>query len=121
VNERIKQLYEQAHERKPTMRTSPVTWQPVPALGHDGVPMYSNEFNPDMFAELILEEVAIVAANLSNYYSKKLLYAETDAERDLEHRAGAACIHVMVDVKKHFGQDHNDIRRYFDKPAELNK
>lgn len=75
----------------------------------------------EKFAELILEEVAIVSANLSNYYSKKLLYAETDAERDLEHRAGAACIHVMVDVKKHFGQDPNDIRRYFDKPAELNK
>ncbi len=78
-------------------------------------------FDKEKFAELILEEVAIVASTLSNYYSKKLLYAETDAERDLEHRAGAACIHVMVDVKKHFGQDPNDIRRYFDKPAELNK
>jgi hypothetical protein len=57
MNERIKELYEQAHERKPVMVVDPQTGNPIQA-GWTNKPMYGNEFNPEKFAELIVRECA---------------------------------------------------------------
>lgn len=55
MNERIKELYEQAHERKPVMVVDPQTGNVIQA-GWINKPMYHNEFNPEKFAELIIQE-----------------------------------------------------------------
>lgn len=56
MNERLKELYEQAHEQKPIIVADPETCEPTHKLGHGGVPMYHNVFNPEKFAELIVRE-----------------------------------------------------------------
>ena len=60
MNERLKELYEQAHERKPVMVVDPQTGNPIQA-GWANKPMYGNEFNPEKFAELIVKECADIA------------------------------------------------------------
>jgi len=57
MNERIRELFEQAHERKPVMVVDPQTGNPIQA-GWANKPMYHNEFNPEKFAELVIEEAA---------------------------------------------------------------
>jgi len=59
MNERIKQLTEQAHERKPLMVINPQTFEPVHKIDNDGVPMYHKVFNQEKFAELIVRECAV--------------------------------------------------------------
>ena len=60
MNERIRELYEQAHERKPVMVVDPQTGNPIQA-GWANKPMYHNEFNPEKFAELIVKECVDLA------------------------------------------------------------
>ena len=62
MNERIKQLYEQAHGRKPTMVIDHETGQAVHATFR-GEPMYTKDFDPKKFAELIVRECAGVSEN----------------------------------------------------------
>lgn len=53
MNERIQKLYEQAHGRKPTMVVDHETGQAVHATFR-GEPMYTKDFDPERFAELIV-------------------------------------------------------------------
>ena len=57
MNERIRKLYEQAHESKPVIALDPLTGQPVHCTGHNGKPMYHRELNLEKFAELIVREL----------------------------------------------------------------
>lgn len=54
MNERIRELIEQAHEQKPVIVLDPETCQPTHKIGNGGVPMYHSELNPEKFAELII-------------------------------------------------------------------
>ena len=56
MNERIRELIEQAHEQKPVIVLDPVTCEPTHKIGNGGVPMYHSELNPEKFAELIVRE-----------------------------------------------------------------
>lgn len=56
MNERIRELIEQAHEKKPVIVLDPETCQPTHKIGNGGVPMYHSELNPEKFAELIVRE-----------------------------------------------------------------
>jgi len=83
MNERIRELYEQAHERKPVMVIDPQTGNPIQA-GWANKPMYGNEFNPEKFAELIVRECAIIA------------------NQHMEHNEGTD-YNVGGKIKQHFG------------------
>ena len=56
MNERIRELIEQAHEQKPVIVLDPETCQPTHKIGNGGVPMYHSELNLEKFAELIVRE-----------------------------------------------------------------
>jgi len=56
MNERIKQLYEQAHEQMPIIVVDPETCEPTHKVGHNGKPMYYRGLNSEKFAELIVRE-----------------------------------------------------------------
>ena len=63
MNERIRELYEQAHEQKPVIVADPVTFEPIHKIGNYDKPMYHNVFNPEKFAQLIVREcIGIVEA-----------------------------------------------------------
>ena len=57
MNNRIRELIEQAHERKPVIVLDPETCQPTHKIGNGGVPMYHSELNPEKFAELIKQAI----------------------------------------------------------------
>jgi hypothetical protein len=61
MNERIRELAEQAYEQKPLMVVNPQTYLPEHKIGNGGVPMYIREFNQEKFAELIVRECADIA------------------------------------------------------------
>ena len=56
MNKRIQELYEQAHERKPYMIANPDTFAIEQKIGNGGVPMFTQEFNSEKFAELIIKD-----------------------------------------------------------------
>jgi hypothetical protein len=56
MNERIKQLAEQAYEQKPLMVLNPETFEIEHKIGNGGVAMYNRVFNQEKFAELIVAE-----------------------------------------------------------------
>ena len=62
MNERIKELAEQAYEQKPLMVVNPQTYEPEHKIGNGGVPMYHRVFNQEKFAELMVRECADTAA-----------------------------------------------------------
>lgn len=57
MNDRIKTLYDQAHERKPVIIIDHETGNLIQATGHVGKPMYHGVFNPEKFATLIVKEM----------------------------------------------------------------
>jgi hypothetical protein len=61
MNERIRELAEQAYEQKPLMVVNPQTYLPEHKIGNGGVPMYIREFNQEKFAELIVRECLEIA------------------------------------------------------------
>ena len=75
MNPRIKELYEQAHERKPVIVVDPQTGNPIQA-GWANKPMYGIEFNPEKFAELLIRECMLLSIlqseglYVSNYIAK---------------------------------------------------
>jgi hypothetical protein len=56
MNQRIKELVEQAYEMKPYMVADPETFEIVQKIGYDGQPMFHRDFNREKFAELIVKE-----------------------------------------------------------------
>ena len=86
MNERIRKLYEQAHESKPVIVVDPVTCQPVHKIGNGGKPMYHRELNLEKFAELLVRE----CIREIGYKSVELL--------DIDFYT-----HYQERLKKHFG------------------
>jgi len=95
MNERIKQLTEQAHERKPLMVINPQTFEPVHKIDNDGVPMYHKVFNQEKFAELIVRECAKAA----------YLYASDSENYEHYDDNGWDCLpgDLQSHIKEHFG------------------
>jgi len=58
MNERIRELAEQAYEQKPLMVLNPETFEIEHKIGNGGVAMYNRVFNQEKFAELIVRECA---------------------------------------------------------------
>lgn len=86
MNERIKELYEQAHVRKPVMAIDPETGNPM-QVSCDVKPMYKhNEFNPEKFAELVIQESCLVGEQWA------------DGLLDLDHYS-----FVNKKIKQYFG------------------
>ena len=56
MNERIRELAEQAYEQKPLMVLNPETFEIEHKIGNGGVAMYNRVFNQEKFAELIVRE-----------------------------------------------------------------
>jgi hypothetical protein len=56
MNERIKELAEQAYEQQPLMVANSQTYEPEHKIGNGGVLMYHSVFNQEKFAELIVRE-----------------------------------------------------------------
>ena len=89
MNNRIRELIEQAHERKPVIVLDPETCQPTHKIGNGGVPMYHSELNPEKFAELIVRECMDVAVN-----------------RNTDNEAGYVSVcreHAAKQIAEHFG------------------
>lgn len=55
MNKQIRALYELAHGRKPVIVIDHVTGNAVQA-GYDGKPMFRQEFSPEKFVALIVNE-----------------------------------------------------------------
>ena len=56
MNERIRELAEQAYEQQPLMVANRETFEIEHKIGHGGAPMYHRVFNQEKFAELIVQE-----------------------------------------------------------------
>lgn len=91
MNERIRELYEQAYESKPVIVVDSVTGQPVHCTGHNGKPLYHRELNLEKFAELLIRQCAEIA-----YQS---LYEDRVFD-DTSHNIRGK---VMDNIKQHFG------------------
>ena len=91
MNERLKELFRQAHEQKPTITVNPETFEPEHKIGNGGKPLYMTVFSPEKFAELIVAECAEIAYKTS--------------WDDLVHGYGQAVIplHLHNTIKQHFG------------------
>jgi hypothetical protein len=61
MNERIRELAEQAYEQKPLMVLNPETFEIEHKIGNGGVAMYNRVFNQEKFAELIVRECIDIA------------------------------------------------------------
>ena len=61
MNERIRGLYEQAHEQMPVIVVDPETCEPTHKIGNGGAPMYCQGLNPEKFALLIIRRCAQAA------------------------------------------------------------
>jgi hypothetical protein len=59
MNERIRELAEQAYEQKPLMVLNPETFEIEHKIGNGGVAMYHRVFNQEKFAELIIKECGV--------------------------------------------------------------
>ena len=92
MNERIRELYEQAYESKPVIVVDPATGQPVHCTGHNGKPMYHRELNLEKFAELIVRDVLIICNAVSEPFE--------DPEMD-KNIPGALVVAEMV--RENFG------------------
>lgn len=90
MNNRIRELIEQAHERKPVIVLDPETCQPTHKIGNGGVPMYHSELNPEKFAELIVKECANIALKSGNIANKSEL-SKAEANR------------IYYKIQEHFG------------------
>ena len=91
MNERIRELIEQAHEQKPVIVLDPETCQPTHKIGNGGVPMYHSELNPEKLAELIILECEKVAKDPK-------WYGESPS-----NGWGRPIRHVCKVMKDHFG------------------
>ena len=91
MNERIEQLYEQAHGRKPTMVIDHETGQAVHATFR-GEPMYTKDFDPKKFAELIVRECMTTVLKESKWYWDKDEFESSNAIQNAARR-----------LKEHFG------------------
>lgn len=56
MNERIKELWEEAHEQMPIIVLDPETCKPYHKIGNGGKPMYYRGLNAEKFAQLIVRE-----------------------------------------------------------------
>lgn len=107
MNERIQKLYEQAHGRKPTMVVDHETGQAVHATFR-GEPMYTKDFDPERFAELIIKEcVQFIDEENVRLCKYKNSLPEWDGNRrgdcDL---AIEKCIDLAERLKEHFGVEN---------------
>ncbi len=73
MNERIRELAEQAYEQKPLMVVNPQTYELEHKIGNGGVPMYHKVFNQEKFAELIVRECADIAWNNDDFLTEKII------------------------------------------------
>ena len=76
MNEKIKQLAEQAYEQQPLMIANSETFEIEHKIGNSGVPMYHKVFNQEKFAELIIKECA---EHISNDVRMSMITAENVA------------------------------------------
>jgi hypothetical protein len=67
MNERIRELAEQAYEQKPLMVLNPETFEIEHKIGNGGVAMYHRVFNQEKFAELIVRECVQAVKNVGGY------------------------------------------------------
>ena len=69
MNERIKELAEQAYEQQPLMIANPETFEIEHKIGNGGIPMYTREFNKQKFAELIVRECVLISRTSTDGFS----------------------------------------------------
>jgi len=67
MNERIRELAEQAYEQQPLMVANRETFEIEHKIGHGGAPMYHRVFNQEKFAELIVQECIQAVKNVGGY------------------------------------------------------
>ena len=87
MNEKIRKLYEQAHEQKPVIVMDPVTCQPVHKIGNGGKPMYHRVFNPEKFAGLIIG-TCIQVGGPEDSYRDEWFAAKADSVNKIKQRFG---------------------------------
>ena len=75
MNERIRELIEQAYEQQPLMVVNPKTSEVEHKIGHGEAPMYHRVFNQEKFAKLIVRECeAALAPMLRDMVSRGQAY-----------------------------------------------
>ena len=87
MNERIRELAEQAYEQQPLMVANCETFEIEHKIGHGGAPMYHRVFNQEKFAELIVQECIDIIAPYTVRMS----------------RPGEEYLHPISEIKKNFG------------------
>ena len=90
MNERLKELLEQAHEQKPVIVLDPETCQPTHKIGNGGVPMYHSELNPEKFAKLIIQKCIsqIALIGVSNFENEDIMWTVETAIDNIETHFG---------------------------------
>lgn len=96
MNERIKQLAEQAGDHVNEVYTPPVRSKTPGKIWEDGHIDWCTQFN-QKFAELIVWECAKVAA------ATPCPYEDEFAKQTYGHTWDMACIESAKDIRKHFG------------------
>jgi hypothetical protein len=92
MNERIKELAEQAYEQQPLMVANRETFEIEHKIGHGGAPMYHRVFNQEKFAELIVKECLAQADNIRE-----------GCEVDGEDEQALGADWVGLAIARHFG------------------
>ena len=87
MNERIRELDEQAYEQQPLMVANCETFEIEHKIGHGVAPMYHRVFNKEKFAELIVQECIDIIAP----YSVRMI------------KPGEEYLHPISEIKKNFG------------------
>ena len=88
MNERIRELAEQAYEQKPLMVLNPETFEIEHKMGNGGVAMYNRVFNQEKFAELIVRECmacSIWVGKMNNNSVEPIHTAHAINQRIKEH------------------------------------
>jgi hypothetical protein len=97
MNERIRELAEQAYEQQPLMVANCETFEIEHKIGHGGAPMYHRVFNQEKFAKLIVQECARIAR------ATPCPYEEDEVRQRLGHTWDMASLEAGREIVKHFG------------------
>jgi len=102
MNERIRELAEQAYEQKPLMVLNPETFEIEHKIGNGGVAMYNRVFNQEKFAELIVRE-CVELCETAAYAPRPALNPTPVEQYAFIIGEGNMAVNLAKQIQKHFG------------------
>ena len=102
MNERIRELAEQAYEQQPLMVANCETFEIEHKIGHGGAPMYHRVFNQEKFAELIVKE-CVGLCETAAYAPRPALNPTPVEQYAFIIGEGNMAVNLTKQIRKHFG------------------